>query len=100
MKRYLLIQSDRTAPNLAQTIEQMAVGKLVVTDIHDRQATVLLDQLPGRDRPMTQCLVTVNRGRVKAAAGTRAAWQLVQLLGPVQGWRVWHLAKSKDGAAS
>ncbi len=93
MKRYLLVEGDHVAPNLARTIEQLAVGKLLVSNIHERQAKALLEQLPSRDRQVTGCLLTVNRGQVRATTGKRAAWQLVRLLGPVQGWRVWNLAQ-------
>jgi hypothetical protein len=98
MKRYLFLETEnRPGSQGARAIEQLTQGKLLVGDIRERRAQTLLEQLPSREKQQTSYLVTVNRGRVRAVAGGHAAWQLVWLLGPLQGWRVWNLTFGKNG---
>ncbi len=94
MKRYLLLDPGSSeAGRLALGSEEMTQGKMRVIDRHERQARTLLEQLPLRDRETAACLVTVDRGQVHAAAGRRLAWQLIWILGPLQGRRMWNLVR-------
>lgn len=94
MKRYLLLDPRHSeAGRLALGNEELVQCKLRVIDVHERQARALLEQLPLADQEATAYLVTVNRGRVRATVGRRLAWQLVWLLGPLQGRRIWDLVR-------
>ncbi len=94
MKRYLLLDcGNSVAGRLALGTEELTQGKLRVIDRHERQARSLLEQVPLPDRETAACLVTVERGRVRAAVGRRLAWQLLWLLGPLQGRRLWNLVR-------
>lgn len=97
MKMYLFLnQPDPIQNSLGSRIESLTGGKLQVGTLSERKAHVLLAQtflsepLPG------SCLVTVNRGSVRAAAGGHLAWRLIWLLGPLQAWRVWALAQPRN----
>jgi hypothetical protein len=94
MKRYLLLDPGNSeAGRLALGSEEWTQGRLRVMDIHERQARTLLEQLPLPDRETAACLLTVERGRVHAAAGRRMVWQLIWLLGPLQGRRIWDVVR-------
>lgn len=94
MERYLIYDSGcSVCTQLAQAVGDAAGGKIRAISIRDDRARELLDRAYPNGWAFAPYLVAVDGDRVRAWTGAASALRLARMVGPLNAWSIWRVAR-------